>query len=151
MYSIQCALRNIYNLTNYRQRKAHGDFSFVWGLFQLVNKGSKKCLDNHSYLFQAPDSLFTDPCHYHLDTQVCELHTHPHTHVRTHARSHTHARTHARTYARTHTHTHTRAHERTATHTSTGTQYRHWRTRTHERTHERTHTHTHTYTHTVSC
>nr|KAG5702866.1 hypothetical protein BaRGS_019085 [Batillaria attramentaria] len=38
-----------------------------WG--SLVNKQSKNCLDNHSYLFQAPAELLSFQCHYHLDTQ----------------------------------------------------------------------------------
>lgn len=43
----------------------------AWG--SLVNQQSKRCLDNHNYLFQAPDALFLDVCHNHFDTQGFSL------------------------------------------------------------------------------
>ncbi|XP_041375866.1 inactive polypeptide N-acetylgalactosaminyltransferase-like protein 5 [Gigantopelta aegis] len=40
---------------------------FAWG--SARNPSSNRCLDNHQHLFQAPNPLFADLCHYHFATQ----------------------------------------------------------------------------------
>lgn len=42
-------------------------------LFQLQNMHDPRCLDNHQYLFQAPERLFFEACHFKLATQVSDL------------------------------------------------------------------------------
>lgn len=40
---------------------------FAWG--SARNLQDNRCLDNHQYLFQAPENLFLEPCHYKLAAQ----------------------------------------------------------------------------------
>lgn len=40
---------------------------FAWG--SARNLQNNMCLDNHQYLFQAPEALFAEVCHYKLSTQ----------------------------------------------------------------------------------
>ncbi|VDI28998.1 polypeptide N-acetylgalactosaminyltransferase [Mytilus galloprovincialis] len=40
---------------------------FAWG--SARNLQNNQCLDNHSYLFQAPEALYVEICHYKLATQ----------------------------------------------------------------------------------
>ncbi|KAK6179901.1 hypothetical protein SNE40_012152 [Patella caerulea] len=39
----------------------------AWG--SAKNLGTGTCLDNHNYLFQAPEKLYSHPCHFQLGTQ----------------------------------------------------------------------------------
>ncbi|XP_061164827.1 polypeptide N-acetylgalactosaminyltransferase 13-like [Saccostrea echinata] len=43
----------------------------AWGSLRNVN--DNKCFDNHQYLFQAPERLFFEPCHFKLATQGFSL------------------------------------------------------------------------------
>lgn len=38
--------------------------------FQLRNAQDQRCFDNHQYLFQAPERLYFETCHFKLATQV---------------------------------------------------------------------------------